>query len=101
MTISIARGTAANDSSPRRGNDQTIQVGLNLAHGRGDLVAQAGATSKRLRRHAGDQFAGLIDHGVEFDIRPDIEFPEPLEEVREIGDDRIAEDLGFGLRTSD
>ena len=53
--------------------------------------------SQRLRLDAHDRLLGLLHEGIQLGTRPNVQPPEPLEELPQVLDGRIPEDLGLAV----
>ena len=75
-------------------HQQIIQHGLHLGQFAGHALPQHLVVSQRLGFDARDDLLALVDQFVELLVAADVELAEPVKELREVLDGRVAKHLG-------
>ena len=78
-------------------HEQVTDAGLNLLEVPGHHLPEPVGVPERLRLDALDRLLGLFHEGIQFGARPDVQPPEPLEELPKVLDGGIPEDLGLAV----
>jgi hypothetical protein len=67
-------------------HEEVANTGLNLLEVPGHHLPEPVGVSQRLRLDTRDRLLGLFDEGIQLGTRPNVQPPEPLEEVPEVLD---------------
>ena len=98
MTSFIRPLPALPEDPPAGPLDQhRVERGLDPRELGGHVLAEPAALAEVLGVDPPDRPLGLGDQGVELVVAPDVERPEPVEELGQVADGRVAEDPGLAV----
>src|SRR5437016_4239106 len=92
MVASATRRTRTNELPAWPIHQHALHLSLNPAHLGGNVLPQGTVVAQILGGHAAHQPLGFCDQRIQFGIGTDVEVPEALEELSEVGDGGIAKD---------
>ena len=78
-------------------NEQPIEHRLHPSELPRDLLPQGCIVAQGLRRNTANQSLGSVHELIEFDVRPNVQMPEPGKEFLQVVDRTVAEDLGLAI----